>query len=167
MTKCQARDQTPPPLSSTGLENLCLPSSTYPYRVRERPPQTWAFWSHTSNAARFEAANENIVDGLQLPGRTVIRSMCFNDRADEESGYYTQRQHGQGAASVGTRSRLTIANLLPQSQKGFLLQRLLILLRRSSAHLLGAFVLRGGTCIVLARRSISLAVPKSGPRTSI
>src|SRR5437764_7485852 len=43
------------------------------------------------------------------------------DNADDESVFYTQRKHGRGAASDGTRGGLTLANALPQSQNGSIL----------------------------------------------
>jgi hypothetical protein len=43
------------------------------------------------------------------------------DNADDESVFYTQRKHGRGAVSDGTRGGLTLANALPQSQNGSIL----------------------------------------------
>ena len=94
---------------------------------------------HASNAARFEAAYKNIADRLQLPGRddttvNVLQLVCnwlcsegnrrwliILDNADNESFFNIQRHEAQGAASGDTRSRLTLADFLPQSKNGSIL----------------------------------------------
>ncbi|KAM6504800.1 hypothetical protein FSOLCH5_015290 [Fusarium solani] len=39
------------------------------YRVRESAPQTWVFWVHAANAARFEQAYRDIANKAEIPGR--------------------------------------------------------------------------------------------------
>ncbi|KAM6510829.1 hypothetical protein FSOLCH5_011275 [Fusarium solani] len=41
----------------------------YAYRVRKSAPQTWVFWVHAANAARFEQAYRDIADKAEIPGR--------------------------------------------------------------------------------------------------
>ncbi|CAI7647863.1 unnamed protein product [Penicillium pancosmium] len=40
----------------------------YSYRVRERSPNTWVFWVHASNAARFEQGYRAIAHQAKIPG---------------------------------------------------------------------------------------------------
>jgi tetratricopeptide (TPR) repeat protein len=94
---------------------------------------------HASNAARFEAAYKNIADRLQLPGcgdttvnvlQLVCNWLCSEgsgrwliilDNADDRSLFRVQRQDAQSASSGDTRSRLTLADFLPQGQNGSIL----------------------------------------------
>ncbi|KAL5351765.1 hypothetical protein ACLOAV_003626 [Pseudogymnoascus australis] len=41
----------------------------YAYRLRESAPQTWVFWVHASDAARFKLAYTNIAAKIELPNR--------------------------------------------------------------------------------------------------
>ncbi|KAJ6024612.1 hypothetical protein N7540_005409 [Penicillium herquei] len=41
----------------------------YCYRAREKSPQTWVFWVHSSNAARFEQGYDRIANQAKMPGR--------------------------------------------------------------------------------------------------
>ena len=41
----------------------------YAYRVRDRSPETWVFWIHASNAARFEQSYRKIADKVKIPGK--------------------------------------------------------------------------------------------------
>jgi hypothetical protein len=42
----------------------------YAHSIRDASPQTFVFWVHASNRARFEEAYRDLADRLQLPGRT-------------------------------------------------------------------------------------------------
>lgn len=44
-------------------------SVEYSYRVRSQTPETWVFWVHASNAARFEQGFRDIADQAKIPGR--------------------------------------------------------------------------------------------------
>ncbi len=97
------------------------------------------FWIHASNTARFEAAYKEVADRLRLPGRddatvNVLQLVCnwlrseacerwfmILDNADDESVFYTQREHGHGVASGSSHSKPTLASFLPQSQNGSIL----------------------------------------------
>src|SRR5262245_47303123 len=39
------------------------------YRTRERSPETWVFWVHASNAARFKQSYQDIASCVKVPGR--------------------------------------------------------------------------------------------------
>ncbi|OQE34396.1 hypothetical protein PENCOP_c018G04079 [Penicillium coprophilum] len=41
----------------------------YCYRLRDQSPDTWVFWVHASNAARFEQSFRDIADQVKIPGR--------------------------------------------------------------------------------------------------
>ncbi|KAJ5707370.1 hypothetical protein N7488_007171 [Penicillium malachiteum] len=41
----------------------------YCYRLRDQLPETWVFWVHASNAARFEQCFRDIADQAKIPGR--------------------------------------------------------------------------------------------------
>ncbi|RAH68518.1 uncharacterized protein BO66DRAFT_412795 [Aspergillus aculeatinus CBS 121060] len=53
-------------LGGVGKSQLAI---EYCYRVRENFPNTWVFWVHTSNAARFEQGFREIADRVRIPGR--------------------------------------------------------------------------------------------------
>ncbi|RAK81387.1 putative kinesin [Aspergillus fijiensis CBS 313.89] len=53
-------------LGGVGKSQLAI---EYCYRVPENFPNTWVFWVHTSNAARFEQDFREIADRVRIPGR--------------------------------------------------------------------------------------------------
>ncbi|KAI9689234.1 MAG: hypothetical protein M1822_000972 [Bathelium mastoideum] len=52
-------------LGGVGKSQLAI---EYTYRVRDRFPETWVFWIHASNAARFEQSCRDIANVLEIPG---------------------------------------------------------------------------------------------------
>ena len=54
------------PLTSKRKTQLVI---EYSYRAREQSPETWIFWVHASNAARFEQGYHEIADRLRIRGR--------------------------------------------------------------------------------------------------
>ncbi|KAJ5088806.1 P-loop containing nucleoside triphosphate hydrolase protein [Penicillium angulare] len=60
------------------------------YRVREQSPETWVFWIHAGNAARFEQSCWDIADRVKIPGRrdpaTNIFQLIHDWLVDEENG---------------------------------------------------------------------------------
>ncbi|RSL80949.1 hypothetical protein CEP52_017301, partial [Fusarium oligoseptatum] len=60
------------------------------YRVRESAPQTWVFWVHAANAARFEQAYRDIANKAEIPGRedpkADILQLVYNWLRDERNG---------------------------------------------------------------------------------
>ncbi|KAK6063282.1 Kinesin light chain 5 [Seiridium cupressi] len=49
----------------------------YAYRIRERSPQTWVFWAHASNAARFEQSVRDIANCVKIYGRQNPKANIF------------------------------------------------------------------------------------------
>ena len=122
------------------------------YRVREHESQTWVFWIHCSNAARFVGAYSRIADKLKLPGRhqpqvDIIR-LVFNWPSDEEHGMWMIILHNADDEAVFSKPRehkatiddseiardyeLPLAGFLPQVDHG----RVLITSREQNAAIL-------------------------------
>ncbi|KAI4940763.1 hypothetical protein J4E91_011250 [Alternaria rosae] len=53
-------------LGGVGKSQLAV---EHAYRTRERSPETWVFWVHASNAARFEQSFRDIADRVKIAGR--------------------------------------------------------------------------------------------------
>jgi len=49
----------------------------YAYRARERSPETWVFWVHASNAARFEQSFRDFADTVKIFGRRDPKANIF------------------------------------------------------------------------------------------
>jgi hypothetical protein len=47
------------------------------YRTRERLSETWVFWVHASNAARFEQSYRDIADCVKIAGRWDPQANIF------------------------------------------------------------------------------------------
>ncbi|KAL9082768.1 MAG: hypothetical protein Q9165_008790, partial [Trypethelium subeluteriae] len=47
------------------------------YRTYERSQETWVFWVHASNEARFEQSYRNIADCVKITGRQNLRANIF------------------------------------------------------------------------------------------
>lgn len=47
------------------------------YRARARSPDTWVFWVHASNAARFEQGYRDIADAVKIAGREDPKADIF------------------------------------------------------------------------------------------
>ncbi|MCJ1467445.1 hypothetical protein MMC07_006070 [Pseudocyphellaria aurata] len=74
-------------LGGVGKSHLAI---EYSYRIRENFSQTWVFWVHASNAARFEEGYRTIADRIKLPGRDAqtadILRLVSNWLSDEANG---------------------------------------------------------------------------------
>ena len=108
----------------------------YAYRVRESAPQTWVFWVHASNAARFEQAYTNIAAKIELPGRddpkADILRLVYNWLCDERNGRWLiildnaddDRVFSSTSADsdgVAHRAEAPLQSFLPQSSNGWIL----------------------------------------------
>ncbi|TVY62681.1 Nephrocystin-3 [Fusarium oxysporum f. sp. cubense] len=64
----------------------------YAYRVRKSAPQTWVFWVHAANAARFEQAYRDIANKAEIPGRedpkANILKIVYDWLCDERNGQW-------------------------------------------------------------------------------
>jgi hypothetical protein len=49
----------------------------YSYRIRDQSPETWVFWVHASNAARFEQSFQEIADQVKIPERRSPKADIF------------------------------------------------------------------------------------------
>ena len=61
-------------LDGVGKSQLAI---EYTHRTRERSPNTWVFWVHASNAARFEQGYRDIADVIKIAGREDPRANIF------------------------------------------------------------------------------------------
>src|SRR5271154_5313858 len=110
----------------------------YSYRIQKTHPQTWIFWVHAYDAAKFEAEHRDIADKLELDGREVAgvnapqlvydwlrrgaidRWLMIIDSADDERAFCTPRQHRQSAAPYGNKQTI-LAALLREYRNGSIL----------------------------------------------
>ncbi|KAH8760639.1 P-loop containing nucleoside triphosphate hydrolase protein [Hyaloscypha finlandica] len=61
-------------LGGVGKSQLAI---EYAYRTRDRSPETWVFWVHASNAARFEQSFREIANCVKIPGRQSLQTNVF------------------------------------------------------------------------------------------
>ncbi|PQE30876.1 hypothetical protein CJF32_00011333 [Rutstroemia sp. NJR-2017a WRK4] len=61
-------------LGGVGKSQLAI---EYAYRTRDRSPETWVFWVHASNAARFEQSFRDIANCVKIPGRQNLQANIF------------------------------------------------------------------------------------------
>ncbi|KAI8627925.1 hypothetical protein F5Y19DRAFT_158981 [Xylariaceae sp. FL1651] len=113
----------------------------YAYQIRERSPETWVFWVHASNAARYEQSFRDIADYVKLPERRNTRNNIFQllynwlcsekskkwvlilDNVDEASFLLdspADHRNGQRKDSSGQSTR-PLASYLPYCQHGSVL----------------------------------------------
>ncbi|CZR68212.1 related to kinesin light chain [Phialocephala subalpina] len=61
-------------LGGVGKSQLAI---EYAYRTRELSPETWVFWVHASNAARFEQSFRDIASCVKIPGWQNLQANIF------------------------------------------------------------------------------------------
>ncbi|RMZ67023.1 kinesin light chain [Pyrenophora seminiperda CCB06] len=61
-------------LGGVGKSQLAI---EYAYRTHERSPETWVFWVHASNAARFEQSYRDMADRAKIAGRRDPQANIF------------------------------------------------------------------------------------------
>ncbi|KAF8867326.1 putative kinesin [Acephala macrosclerotiorum] len=61
-------------LGGVGKSQLAI---EYAYRTRDRSVETWVFWVHASNAARFEQSFRDIANCVKIPGRQNLQANIF------------------------------------------------------------------------------------------
>ncbi|KAF5122381.1 hypothetical protein E5D57_012858 [Metarhizium anisopliae] len=61
-------------LGGVGKSQLAI---EYAYRIRERSCETWIFWVHASNAARFEQSFRDIASCVKISGRQNLKANIF------------------------------------------------------------------------------------------
>ncbi|KAL6713292.1 hypothetical protein ACLMJK_008757 [Lecanora helva] len=112
----------------------------YTYRIRERSPDTWIFWVHSSNAARFEQGYRDIASAVKIARREGPKANIFElvhdwlrdfegkwlvilDNVDHpnslsEARDARQLEHG---TTADNEHRQPILDYVPQSQNGSIL----------------------------------------------
>ncbi|KAF2735267.1 hypothetical protein EJ04DRAFT_216254 [Polyplosphaeria fusca] len=111
----------------------------YAYRLRASAPDTWVFWVHASNAARFEQAYRDIAAKVELPGRDdpktdILRLVCswlsderngrwlmIVDNADDDRVFSPGVGSKSGEQAIEHGDVRALAAFLPQSQNGWIL----------------------------------------------
>ncbi|OBT66186.1 hypothetical protein VE03_05134 [Pseudogymnoascus sp. 23342-1-I1] len=113
----------------------------YAYRLRDSAPQTWVFWVHASDAARFKLAYRNIAAKVELPGwdnpKADILHLVKNWLCDERNGrwliildnadddrVFSSTSANSGGIAHGVEAPCETAPLesfLPQSLNGWIL----------------------------------------------
>ncbi|OCK74142.1 TPR-like protein [Lepidopterella palustris CBS 459.81] len=124
-------------LGGVGKSQLAI---EYSYQVREKSPETWVFWVHTSSAAKFEEGYRNIAERVGIPSwgrpeadilRLVSSWLCDEtngrwfmilDNADDSSVFFnkgdgSKSNEGSGSAPPGD----SLSDFLPQSPNGSIL----------------------------------------------
>jgi hypothetical protein len=109
----------------------------YSYQVRCQSPETWVFWVHASNAARFEQSCRDLADHVKIPGRKDLKADIFKlvhdwlqderngkwflvlDNADDARWLLGPRT--ASGAALSSRSDRPLWEYLPQSQHGSVL----------------------------------------------
>ncbi|KAI9148643.1 Kinesin light chain [Paramyrothecium foliicola] len=61
-------------LGGVGKSQLAI---EYAYRIREQSPETWVFWIHASNTARFEQSIRDVADCAKIYGRQNPKANIF------------------------------------------------------------------------------------------
>jgi tetratricopeptide (TPR) repeat protein len=112
----------------------------YSYQFREQSPDTWVFWVHASNTARFEESYRNIAERVKMPDwnnpdvntlRLVdiwLRDeangkwLMIVDNADDATVFsYPVSTIKKVETSKSPTSEATLLEFLPQSQNGAIL----------------------------------------------
>ncbi|PYI16152.1 TPR-like protein [Aspergillus violaceofuscus CBS 115571] len=118
-------------LGGVGKSQLAI---EYCYQVRENFPNTWVFWVHTSNAARFEQGFREIADRVKIPGRKDPKADVFQlvrdwlsderkgkwilvlDNVDDDE-FLNKAAPGDSVSTTGK----ALIDYIPQSPNGFLI----------------------------------------------
>ncbi|KAF1935763.1 hypothetical protein EJ02DRAFT_360766 [Clathrospora elynae] len=123
-------------LGGVGKSQLAI---EYTYRMRERSPETWVFWVHASNAARFEQSFRDIADSVKLAGRQNPQTNIFKlvhkwlrnskdrwllvlDNVDDARFLLDVQAKGQGQPDDDSRAvSRPLCEYLPQCGRGSIL----------------------------------------------
>jgi tetratricopeptide (TPR) repeat protein len=111
----------------------------YSYQTRDRLPDTWVFWVHASNAARFKESYREIADRVRIAGRKgpkanvvklVYDWLCDRkdekwililDNVDDARFLYEASPLSREGPGSGHTSRQPLLAYLPQSPNGSIL----------------------------------------------
>ncbi|KAK7177302.1 kinesin light chain, partial [Paraphaeosphaeria sporulosa] len=94
----------------------------YAHSIRDASPRTFVFWVHASTRARFEEAYRDIVDRLELPGRSDPKAngrwVMVVDNVDDV-GTFPSRKRCRSEADASAQTLLV--TYLPQRRNGAIL----------------------------------------------
>ena len=113
----------------------------YAYRAKVQSPETWVFWIHASNAARFEQSYQQIADKVKIPGRNnpkadivkLVHGWLQNENKQkwflildnlDDAAFLTQAPSTSLAAQKGgfnNTSSQPLSAYLPQGENGSML----------------------------------------------
>ncbi|KAJ5973175.1 hypothetical protein N7481_010385 [Penicillium waksmanii] len=122
-------------LGGVGKSQLAI---EYSYRIRTKSPETWVFWVHASNKARFEQSFRDIADQLKIPGRQdpqanifklienhlrdskMEKWICILDNVDDDKLLcsFSSADTVDPTASTWTASAKPLLEYIPRSQHG-------------------------------------------------
>lgn len=123
-------------LGGVGKSQLAI---EYTHRTRERSPDTWVFWVHASNVARFEEGYRDIADVVKIKGREDPKANIFKlvhnwlrgcegkwliilDNVDDADFLVNAQAVIQSQSGDSGRQTLRqLRDYLPQSQNGSIL----------------------------------------------
>ncbi|KAH6656094.1 hypothetical protein BKA67DRAFT_622504 [Truncatella angustata] len=112
----------------------------YAYRTQDRSPDTWVFWVHASNAARYEQSFRDIANCVEISGRKDKNADIFQlvhdwlharkrkwililDNVDDASFLLDTPSTGQNrqANAINDRASRPLKSYLPHCTNGFVL----------------------------------------------
>ncbi|KAH7318969.1 hypothetical protein BKA65DRAFT_569095 [Rhexocercosporidium sp. MPI-PUGE-AT-0058] len=125
-------------LGGVGKSQLAI---EYAYRTRDRSPETWVFWVHASNSARFEQSFREFADRIKITGRQNPTANIFQlvhdwlcdekkgkwalilDNVDDAGFLIEARRNGQDRPTKPADSGALrpLVSYLPQCQHGTIL----------------------------------------------
>ncbi|PVH73200.1 hypothetical protein DL98DRAFT_431749 [Cadophora sp. DSE1049] len=125
-------------LGGVGKSQLAI---EYAYRTRERVPETWVFWVHASNTARFEQSFREVADRVKIVGRQnptanifqLVHDWLCDDRKGkwvlildnvDDAGFLVEVQRtGQErqTSSIESGNPRSLVSYLPQCSHGSIL----------------------------------------------
>ncbi|PVH69017.1 TPR-like protein [Cadophora sp. DSE1049] len=125
-------------LGGVGKSQLAI---EYAYRTRDRSPETWVFWVHASNAARFEQSFREIAHRVKIPGRQnptanifeLVHDWLCDERKGkwvlildnvDDAGFLIEAQNtgkDRETTGIGRGNSQPLVSYLPQCQNGTIL----------------------------------------------
>ncbi|KAL5373074.1 hypothetical protein DPSP01_012980 [Paraphaeosphaeria sporulosa] len=109
------------------------------YRTAEEYPETWVFWAHASNAARFEQSYRDIADCVKISGRLDPKANIFKlvhdwlrgskerwllvlDNVDDARFLIDSQAHDQGQPADDSKTASKpLCTYLPHCERGSIL----------------------------------------------
>ncbi|OQE09546.1 hypothetical protein PENVUL_c006G04981 [Penicillium vulpinum] len=127
-------------LGGVGKTQLAI---AYSYQVRSQSPQTWVFWIHASNEARFKESLRDIADQVKIPGRQdpkvnlfelveswlrdekIGKWVCILDNLDDDqllsSSSSSAADKGDSTKNPTNAPKKPLLEYIPRSRNGFVI----------------------------------------------